>query len=153
MGLDMYLSKRTYVRKWDYTPTEKQYDVVITRGGQPCTSIDLNKITYIEEQAAYWRKANQIHGWFVDNVQDGKDNCSQYYVTKENLTELLDLCYQVKEEPIDAPCFLPVSNGCFFGSEEYDEYYFRQIDNTIEALESILENWDEDADYYCQSSW
>lgn len=153
MGLDMYLSKKTYVRKWDYIPDEKQYDVVVTRGGQPYNSIDPNKITYVEEQVMYWRKANQIHGWFVDNVQKGKDDCGQYYVTKEDLGALLEICHDVKDEPIDAPCFLPVSNGCFFGSEEYDEYYFRQIDNTIEALESILQDWDEEADYYYKSSW
>ena len=153
MGLDMYLSKRTYVKKWDYIPAEKQYEVVVTRGGQPSTSIDTNKITYVEEQATYWRKANQIHNWFVTNVQNGDDNCGQYYVTKEDLNALLEVCYQVKQEPNDGPLLLPVSSGCFFGSEEYDEYYFHQINNTIQALEDILENWDGDADYYYQSSW
>jgi hypothetical protein len=151
MGLDMYLSKKTYVKYWE-SNGDNNYEVKVTRAGQPI-NINPKKVSYIVEEVGYWRKANQIHDWFVRNVQDGRDNCSQYYVTKENLTELLDLCYQVKEEPIDAPCFLPVSSGCFFGSEEYDEYYFRQIDNTIQALESILENWDEEADYYYQSSW
>ena len=48
------------------------------------------------KQVAYWRKANQIHNWFVKNVQDGTDDCGQYEVTKEQLEELLKICMEVK---------------------------------------------------------
>ena len=42
-----------------------------------------------------WRKANHIHNWFVQNVQDGNDNCELYEVTKEKLEELLKVCKTV----------------------------------------------------------
>lgn len=49
--------------------------------------------TRIMEQVGYWRKANSIHNWFVENVQDGIDDCEYHdEVTKEALEELLDLC-------------------------------------------------------------
>lgn len=50
----------------------------------------------IMEQVGYWRKANQIHKWFVEHVQDGEDDC-QYHneCTKEILEELLDACKTV----------------------------------------------------------
>ena len=48
------------------------------------------------KNAAYWRKANQIHNWFVENVQDGNDDCNCYEVTKEQLEELLEVCIKVK---------------------------------------------------------
>lgn len=48
------------------------------------------------EQLVSWRKANQIHNWFVENVQDGKDDCGCYEVTKEQLETLLELCMKVK---------------------------------------------------------
>ena len=38
----------------------------------------------------YWRKANAVHNWFVDNVQDGNDGCKHYWVSKEDLQKLLD---------------------------------------------------------------
>lgn len=44
----------------------------------------------VEEDVAYWRKANAIHNWFVQNVQDGEDNCGEYPVSKEKLLELLN---------------------------------------------------------------
>ena len=50
----------------------------------------------IMDQVGYWRKANEIHSWFVDNVQDGEDDCRYHReVTKEVLEELLDVCNKV----------------------------------------------------------
>lgn len=45
----------------------------------------------------YWRKANHIHNWFVNNVQNGEDDCNHYIVTKEQLINLLDVCKKVLE--------------------------------------------------------
>ena len=46
----------------------------------------------------YWRKANQIHNWFVINVQNKLDDCGNYEVTKEALETLLEQCKLVEEE-------------------------------------------------------
>lgn len=43
-------------------------------------------------EVGYWRKANQIHNWFVENVQDGIDDCGIYEAKKEQLENLLDRC-------------------------------------------------------------
>lgn len=47
--------------------------------------------------AGYWRKANHIHKWFVDNVQDGKDECQREYVSREDLKKLRDVCKLVAD--------------------------------------------------------
>jgi hypothetical protein len=150
MGLDMYLEKRTYVKQWDHQSAEEKHEVVVTKGGQP-TNIDPKKVKYIIEEAGYWRKANQIHRWFVDNVQNGVDNCGDYYVGSEKLAELLELCKRVKADHSLAEELLPSASGFFFGGTEYDEWYFNDIDNTITILEECLE--DERGDYYYSSSW
>ena len=50
----------------------------------------------LAEEVGYWRKANQIHSWFVNNVQDGVDDCEYHHeVTKEILEELLSICKNV----------------------------------------------------------
>ncbi len=52
--------------------------------------------TGIMTEVGYWRKANQIHNWFVENIQNGEDDCSYHReVTKEDLEELLDVCHEV----------------------------------------------------------
>lgn len=44
------------------------------------------------EEVGYWRKANQIHNWFVQNVQDGNDDCEEYVVSEDKIKELLTVC-------------------------------------------------------------
>ena len=50
----------------------------------------------ITEEVGYWRKANQIHNWFVENVQNGVDDCDFYECTEEDLDKLLEICMTVK---------------------------------------------------------
>lgn len=94
MGLDMSLSKRTYVKNWDHRPPEARHEITITKGGKP-TAIKSERICYIIEEVGYWRKANQIHRWFVEEVQGGEDDCRDYYVSREQLLKLRDLCKRV----------------------------------------------------------
>ena len=150
MGLDMYLEKRTYDKQWDHQSPEEQYNVEVTKGGNP-TNIDSKKITHVIEEAGYWRKANQIHQWFVHNVQDGVDNCGEYYVGSDKLRELLEVCEKVQSDPQLAEQLLPTASGFFFGGTEYDEWYFKDIDSTIEILKEALA--DKGGDYYYSSSW
>jgi len=150
MGLDMYLSKKTYVKQWEFQSPEEQYEVVVTKGGKKIDSIKANRVKYIEEEVGYWRKANQIHSWFVDNVQDGVDDCGEYCVNYDTLSKLLDLCKKVQNDHSLAESLLPVTSGFFFGSTNYDEWYFEQIKNTIEILEDALS---EGNYFYYSSSW
>jgi hypothetical protein len=150
MGLDMYLDKRTYVKQWDHIDETKQYKVEVTRGGEP-TNIDPKKVKYIIEEAGYWRKANAIHKWFVDNCQDGVDDCRDAYVGFNDLQALLDLCRIVIIDKSKAEQLLPSTSGFFFGNTEYDEWYYNDIQNTIEILEKAVE--DKDGEYYYSSSW
>ena len=43
----------------------------------------------------YFRKHNQIHKWFVDNVQDGVDDCGRYVVTVQQIETLRDICEKI----------------------------------------------------------
>ena len=107
----------------------------------------------VQVQVAYWRKANQIHKWFVDHVQNGNDDCEEYRVTRDQLQLLLDNCKLVLINKEEAKTLLPRQEGFFFGSYEYDEYYWYDIQDTIEQLEKILKEYPEDWDFQYQSSW
>ena len=48
------------------------------------------------EEVGRWRKANQIHYWFVKNLYTNK-NGGYYMVKKEHLEKLLDTCIKVLE--------------------------------------------------------
>ena len=140
----------------------------------------------IMQEAAYWRKANAIHQWFVDNVQNGIDDCGYHReVTEDDLENLLDICKTVLkssvlidgklengkhvedgewvtdytdgmviEDSSVAEELLPTQSGFFFGGTAYDEWYVKDIENTIQIIEKVLKETDFDiyAIYYC-SSW
>ena len=150
MGLDMYLNKRTYVQQWEHQKPEEKYNVEVTKGGETA-NINPKKVKYIIEEAGYWRKQNQIHRWFVENIQNGTDDCGEYYVSKDALASLLELCEKVKADNTLADELLPGASGFFFGGTDYDEWYFNGIDNTIEILKEALE--DENGEYLYSSSW
>ena len=85
--IDFY--SKYYERKYSSWDTEKKYGY-----------------DRIMDQVGYWRKANQIHNWFVENVQDGEDDCRYHReVTEDDLQDLLSMCEKIKEIAIlkDAP--------------------------------------------------
>ena len=90
MGLDMYLTKRTYVQNWDYMKeSEKNYVSVKGADSKPIKS---ERIQYVVEQLCYWRKANHIHKWFVRNVKNGVNNGGQYILSLPHLKQLMAVC-------------------------------------------------------------
>ena len=153
MGLDMFLMKETYIGA-GYEFNEVKGTVDITKYGKS-VPINFNRLNTITEEVGYWRKANHIHNWFVQNVQGGRDECQRAYVSKEKLNELLITCKKVLVDPSKAPELLPTTEGFFFGGTEYDEYYFQEIENTIDIIEPLLKELEENSmgDVYYQSSW
>ena len=78
MGLDMYLSAKKYL--WSFNDADTQVAKEIQE------KINVNRrVKEVVIEAAYWRKANQIHNWFVENIQDGMDECKPHYVSREQL--------------------------------------------------------------------
>lgn len=154
MGLDMYLSKKTYVKNWNHTPEEKKHKITIKQNGKQRSDIKADRITHIVEEVMYWRKANHIHHWFVENCQNGEDECQETYVSREKLKELAELCEKVVETKNGE--LLPTQSGFFFGSTEYDEYYFDECKQTAKTIRELLKENSEDSyngDFYYQSSW
>lgn len=155
MGLDMYLKAEKYVGGWKHSPAEdrdKFAKLLTTVGLSPEDIASDSPSATLTVTVGYWRKANAIHKWFIDNVQGGKDECDTSDVSREQLGKLLELCKQCKETH-DAT-LLPPCSGFFFGSTEIDEYYWQDIDLTIEILGRVLSNERlDDWDFSYRSSW
>lgn len=103
------------------------------------------------EEAMYWRKANAIHKWFIDNIQDGEDDQKMHKVTKEDLQELLSTINTVLEDHSKAAELLPTQSGFFFGDTEYGDYYYKYLQDTKEMIERELKN--DDISYFFYSCW
>ncbi len=110
------------------------------------------------EEAAYWRKANAVHRWFVENVQNNEDECKPHVVTRVQLEDLLEDCMLVLTNRGDdelAEQVLPTGSGFFFGGTQYDDWYFDCLEYTVDKLKEVLENpsYDENTEFVYQSSW
>lgn len=110
------------------------------------------------EEAAYWRKANAVHKWFVENVQDGKDECEPHVVTREQLESLIEDCMLVLSNRDDRELIeqtLPTTSGFFFGSTAYDDMYFEDLLYTVDKLNEVLDSseYDQETEFVYRSSW
>ena len=161
MGLDMYLNKNTYVGAMFPEFSDVKGTVKISRRGVELP-IKFERISHISEEVMYWRKANAIHQWFVDNVQDGIDNCQVSYVPFKKLEELLEIVTNllVSKSPELAEKLLPPQAGFFFGGTEIDNWYWEDLQLTREGLTKIIEEEKTNqekykvyGDYYYHSSW
>jgi len=172
MGLDMYLSAKRYL--WtdkDKAISEKVGEIIGVNGDQQRrfngSSLVVKEISL---EAMYWRKANAIHGWFVENVQDGDDDCKEYEVERSQLEALRDLCSKIltrheamktmSDEQIeemddldeDEESLEPTA-GFFFGSTDKDEWYYEDLKNTAEGLRRVLETLPDDYSFSYHASW
>lgn len=146
----MYLHKKTYIgAHFEHCNVKGVID--LTQGkDDKVIPIRLNRISEIVEQVGYWRKANHIHQWFVANVQDGKDECVEHYVSKEDLEKLLSAVHIALKHKGFADKILPTASGFFFGGTDYDDYYFQDLEDTKVIVEACLQ---EGGNYYYKSSW
>ena len=125
MGLDMYLERKNKNTK----PNVKG----------------------VWEEVMYWRKANQIRDWFLTHLDEGVANCEYSFVKKENLESLIEDCKTVLADHSKASELLPTSSGFLFGSVDYDEWYYQDLEDTVEGLTKVIEetDWDnQDVAYY-----
>jgi hypothetical protein len=154
MGLDQYLYASKYVSSAEWRPEEvrAEFDSLVASmdAEKMVAKADIKSAT-IQFRVGYWRKANQIHGWFVDNVQGGEDDCREYRVSREQLQELLQLCKEAVKTKNQK--LLEPQEGFFFGSTEIDEYYWGDISETVDLINHVLKNTPDDYEFIYQSSW
>lgn len=147
MGLDMYLNAKQYLSEYD------SEEKVLGESIAESVKSPFGPVKEITVEAGYWRKANAIHKWFVDNCQRGVDECQETYVDREDLGKLLAVVNQVLDDNSLASELLPPQSGFFFGSTEIDEYYIEELKYTKELLEKILSSSDDKWEFYYRSSW
>jgi hypothetical protein len=169
IGLDMYLIEEEYVSPW---MDEDRYKAFIAASGREDlfarhgtgANLSSDSLT-VQYRVGYWRKADHIHKWFVDNVQDGVDECQLSLIEREQLGELYNLCKEVLEvaliddgsviNPRVCEALLPSSDLGVAG--HCDEWYIHGVERTVKILDALRS---EDGtfgragmDYYYKSSW
>ena len=150
MGLDQYLNVRQTVSNWNFEVDERgendKYNKIIDIMGLDKNKLESHPSIGIEHTAIYWRKANQIHGWFVNTLAEGVDECQTIWVPRNALVELQDTCKKLldakaqgKEDANElAMAELPPMGGFFFGTYEIDQWYWGDIQHTYDSVTELL---------------
>ena len=97
----------------------------------------------------YWRKMNAIHNWFIKNGRmldekgrlvpaDSGFNCGEIPVDKEMLTDLLHDINSVIANHSLAHKVLPTVDGFFFGSTNYDDDYYYELERTAHDIVDLI---------------
>lgn len=92
-------------------------------------------------EIGYWRKANQIRAFFASYSPELVDeNIEMLLVTEEMLLELKEnilCCLAEKNEEVSEK-LLPTQSGFFFGSTEYDEWYYQNLQLSLPIIDRAL---------------
>jgi hypothetical protein len=147
MGLDMYLTARRYLGSWD------EKDKAVKKRLSSMAYFKGLDVQEVIVSVGYWRKANHIHKWFVDYCQEGVDECQETYVEADKLIALKKSCEEILENHKLGKEKLPTTGGFFFGSTDYDEYYFKDLEETVEIIKKALAMDNRKWTFYYHSSW
>ena len=136
------------------------------------------------EEVGYWRKANQVLRWIdthvapvenceriklsLDNIRELRDDCQKVidgselvegkvktgvnYVDGKPIPHYTDCL--VIANPELAEKIMPIEDGFFYGSTDYNEWYINQLKDTVKICEEILDNpKSEDYDFNFIAWW
>ena len=120
----------------------------------------------------YWRKFNALHAYIVNTFGGGVDECQEIELSKQDIYMLLDVASRSKEllgrckkvvseeyegyyifdiEVVDLP--LKPQRGFFFGPQEIDTWYEKQVNYSVELFKKILNEWSDDQVVWYRASW
>ena len=101
------------------------------------TTIGLDIFFERHKVVGYFRKVNFLVKYFADLGFD-VENQIPFYITKDQVTELRNRCQTVLDDHSQAEDLLPTMSGFFFGSTDYNEYYFEDVKQVLKYCEETL---------------
>lgn len=91
---------------------------------------------------AYFRKVNFIYEYFRNLLED---ECCK--VSKNDIKALIDTCEDVLKHKGDedyAKLYLPTTSGFFFGSTDYDDWYWIAVKNCLTQMKKLHKSMGDD---------
>jgi len=104
-----------------------------------------------EEYDAYFRKVNFIFAYYESK---GKMQNEWYALTDaDDIDDLISRCEQVLKDRDLANALLPTQSGFFFGSTDYDEWYFSDVKDCLKQMKKYRKLLKDGVTGYVIFSW
>lgn len=142
-----------------YNNDELKSEIVVTvpkKAGYAGDYFNMGK--FEKTELAYFRKVNFLLPFFCY-----EENCSDIEIDKYQVEDLVNACQTIldtlKTSGTQAATevaneMLPTEGGFFFGSTEYDEWYFKDVEDVLNKFTTILDNTDwENETVYMHCWW
>jgi hypothetical protein len=108
---------------------------------------------YYVGEDVYFRKVNFIYGFFSEEINPDTESC---IVSKSRIEDLVDACKRVFQNKGDvgyAEEHLPTHAGFFFGSTQYDDWYWEDVEDCYKEMVDVLDQMDEGDVFLWEFSW
>lgn len=141
--------------QYDLRPLGVEYDYQTYKYSY--TPVDLSTLLKEEDKIiadaykkedAYFRKANFIYAYFQNNLVE-----EEAWVTRGDLEDLIDKCEKVLADHSLAEELLPTQSGSFFGSTDYDDWYFHDVKNCLKQMKGVLKGLKDGEQLFVSMSW
>lgn len=98
----------------------------------------------------YFRK----HNWLLPFL-GFEENCSYKVISKDDVERFISAAEKVleKKDVETAEELLPTASGCFFGNNEYNEWYFKDVEEDLKEFRNCFANMDWDNDILLMYCW
>jgi len=104
------------------------------------------------EDVYSWRKANEIHGYFSrlheERTGSELENCEQMLLYRADIETMVERLKEAVEsfyldgDDSKAREWFPCTPGFFFGSYNMGSWYWHDLEDTAEKLQSLLDEGD-----------
>ena len=106
--------------------------------------------SFVSGEDMYYRKVNFLYAYFADRLEKEQcivtlDDCKKIIKYAETILETRDTNIAEK--------LLPTQSGFFFGSTEYDDYYFEDVRDVLEKFSEYIDDWTDDTIGWVYFSW
>jgi len=116
--------------------------VVLTQLVNINVGLDLYIEKVSRKELAYFRKVNFLIPFFEGFFNTEIENLEDLELTKESVEELRDRCERVLNDRTLAKDLLPTQGGFFFGSINYDKYYYDDVVDVLNNCVTLLQEFD-----------
>jgi hypothetical protein len=86
----------------------------------------------------YFRKVNFLIPFVESKIGRELEDCETVKLTKADLEALVERCKEVLAHHDNAVELLPTRDGFFFGSTDYDEWYFKDVQEVHDDVSDLL---------------
>jgi hypothetical protein len=130
MGLDQYL----YIEK-DVSDIQNKDELAKLLFSMYGISGDISSI---KTEVGYFRKFNALHELVIKQCGYDVTDDSNIRLDKEACEKILNALEEVEKDHNKAEELVPTTDCFFFGSLDYDEYYYECVENAVKLFKKII---------------